>query len=245
MAKVEFNFEGEKIDVQCNEKDKMDKILRKFCVKAQKNIEDLCFLYGGKLVNNNLDFISIANSIDKQRKIISIVVTDNSKDNNSELIKENKELKEKLIKANKALAEKDAEIEDLKYKITMIKSESVNQVNNLMNTIEKKDEQIKNLKKKLDSLNKTDVPKKKKGMGETISISFMSADQIIFNYSIPCTGNTIFSEIEEKLYKEYPEYRESENSFLHHGTIIKRFKTINENKIKSGDKVMVLRNDDY
>ena len=34
MAKVEFNFEGEKIDVQCNEKDKMDKILRKFCVKA-------------------------------------------------------------------------------------------------------------------------------------------------------------------------------------------------------------------
>ena len=142
------------------------------------------------------------------------------------------------------MAEKDAEIEDLKYKITMIKSESVNQVNNLMNTIEKKDEQIKSLKKKLDSLNKTDVPKKKKGMGETISISFMSADQIIFNYSIPCTGDTIFSEIEEKLYQKYPEYRESNNSFLHNGTVIKRFKTIKENKIKSGDMVMVLRHDE-
>ena len=231
MAKVEFNYQGQIINVQCNEKDKMDNILRKFCIKVKKNVEDLNFIYSGNFVNHNFDFISIANSIDKQRKIISIVVTDNnSKDNNSELIKEIKELKEKWIKANKTIDEKNAEIEELKYKITMIKSESMNQVNNLLDSIEKKDEQIKSLKKELETLNKADK----------MSVTIISNDQRVI-YSVPCNPDTIFSEVEEKLYKSYPEYRESQNTFLFKGNLILRYKTISENKIKSGDTVMLMK----
>jgi hypothetical protein len=47
-------------------------------------------------------------------------------------------------------------------------------------------------------------------------------------------GNSIFYEIEEQLYKEYPEYRETDNYFTYQGNIILRFKTINENNIRSG-----------
>ena len=65
------------------------------------------------------------------------------------------------------------------------------------------------------------------------SISFVTVDQKI-NYSIPCIGNSIFAEIEEQLYKEYPEYRETDNYFTYNGNIILRFKTINENNIRSG-----------
>ena len=41
-------------------------------------------------------------------------------------------------------------------------------------------------------------------------------------------------EIEEKLYKQYPQYRETNNSFLANGTQVLRFKTIAENKIGNG-----------
>ena len=52
MAKVEFMYEGQKIDVYCNEKDKFSKVIQKFCSKAQKNVNDLCFLYNGKIVDS-------------------------------------------------------------------------------------------------------------------------------------------------------------------------------------------------
>ena len=45
--------------------------------------------------------------------------------------------------------------------------------------------------------------------------------------------------IEEKLYEEYPEYKETENYFIHSGNLIKRFKTIEENNIKSGKPIIL------
>ena len=122
MAKVEFMYEGQKIDVYCNEKDKFSKVIQKFCSKAQKNMNDLCFLYNGKIVDINLTFFNLANSFDKERKIISLIVTDQYAKNDSKLIKENKELKEKLLEAYKKIEEQKQEIEDLKYKMTITKS---------------------------------------------------------------------------------------------------------------------------
>ena len=46
---------------------------------------------------------------------------------------------------------------------------------------------------------------------------------------------------EEKLYKEYPEYRETNNRFLANGSEVLRFKTINENKIGSGKPIMLIK----
>ena len=42
------------------------------------------------------------------------------------------------------------------------------------------------------------------------------------------------------VYKIYDEYREAyNNTFLANGNVIKRFKTMSENKIKNGDKIQL------
>ena len=71
-------------------------------------------------------------------------------------------------------------------------------------------------------------------------INFISNDQKIY-YAIPCSGDSIFAEVEEQLYKEFPEYRETNNTFLAEGKQILRFKTINDNKIRKGFPVMLIK----
>ena len=229
MAKVEFLYAVQNIDIYCKENDKLETIIQKFCQKVQKKKDNFLFLYDGRVVETNLTFINLANSIDKTRKIISIIVDENDADNNALLIKENKELKEKLNKANKTIEEQKIEINELKYKITMVKSEGMNQINSLMETIEKKDKQIKELKEQL----------KKNNSSEVKAIRFMSHDQNI-NFPMTCKGTETFSEIEDKLYNQYPEYRNGNNTFLSNGKIIQRFKTINENGIKNGDIIIMM-----
>ena len=73
---------------------------------------------------------------------------------------------------------------------------------------------------------------------KVISTLFISSDQRL-TYSISCKNTTPFVKVEEKLYEEYPEYKDTENFFLHNGTRIRRFKTIEENNIKSGKAIIV------
>ena len=70
-------------------------------------------------------------------------------------------------------------------------------------------------------------------------VYFTSNDQR-FNYPIACANTDIFAEVEEKLYQEYPEYRETNNYFIMNGKQILRFKTIGENKITNGTPVMLV-----
>ena len=69
-------------------------------------------------------------------------------------------------------------------------------------------------------------------------VNFITSDQSLF-YAIPCNGNSTFAEVKEKLYKEFPVFRETNNTFLSNGTEILRFKTINENKISKGFPVIL------
>ena len=71
-------------------------------------------------------------------------------------------------------------------------------------------------------------------------VNFMSPEQNLY-FAIGCNGNSTFAEIEEKLYKEYPEFRETNNSFLANGSTILRFKTINENKIGERKPIIMVR----
>ena len=50
----------------------------------------------------------------------------------------------------------------------------------------------------------------------------------------------LHAEIEEKLYKQYPQYRETNNNFLANGTQVLRFKTIAENNIGNGLPVTLI-----
>ena len=70
-------------------------------------------------------------------------------------------------------------------------------------------------------------------------VNFISMDQRV-HYAVPCIYNNTFAEVEEKLYKKYPEYRETNNQFLANGREILRFKTIKENKIGNGFPVTLV-----
>ena len=74
-----------------------------------------------------------------------------------------------------------------------------------------------------------------------MAITFISTDQRV-HYSIPCKSNDKFFKIVNLLYEEYPEYKETDNYFLHGGAVIKRFKTVEENHIQSGKAIILHTN---
>ena len=70
-------------------------------------------------------------------------------------------------------------------------------------------------------------------------VHFISSDQNV-HFSSTCLKTNTFAEVEEKLYKEFPQYRETNNNFLANGTQVLRFKTIAENKIGNGYPVTLI-----
>ena len=83
MAEVEFLYNGTKTIIQCKETDILSSIIQQFLLKSQKNIENIYFLYNGKVLNKNVSFSEEANNHDKQRKKMNIIVND--KDTNIEI----------------------------------------------------------------------------------------------------------------------------------------------------------------
>ena len=76
MAEVEFNYNGKKTTIQCNLNEKIKDIIKKYIGKIEKNVDDIYFLYGGDNINEELTFEKQANSQDKKRKLMSILVND-------------------------------------------------------------------------------------------------------------------------------------------------------------------------
>ena len=70
------------------------------------------------------------------------------------------------------------------------------------------------------------------------ALLFRSNDQTI-NYSINCDKSDIFSEVEERLYYEFPKLKQKNISFFVNGNIINRTSTLEENGIQSGNIVII------
>ena len=110
-----------------------------------------------------------------------------------------------------------------------------NNIYNLNEIIKNKDIEINNIKLQLQ--NKNDINVK---FSDVIYVHFISSDQKI-NYPIKCLKTDTFAEIEEKLYQQYSEYRETNNNFITKGKLILRFKKICENNIQDGDKIQLIK----
>ena len=83
MLETEFLYEGSTAVIQCHENDKMLDICYKFCVKINKEIGDIVFLYKGEKVNfgkQYKDMISNQNGSNSNRLII---LANNSTINNN------------------------------------------------------------------------------------------------------------------------------------------------------------------
>ena len=61
----------------------------------------------------------------------------------------------------------------------------------------------------------------------------------IGHYSLPCKNTDLFVRLEEKLNNDYPQLKNHETYFEVQTRRIKRFKTLEENNIKSNDIINI------
>ena len=91
MTEVEFIYEGKKSVIQCNLKDKMKDICNKYISKMRINVNNIYFLYGGKIIEEELRLEEVLNNDDKERNKMSIIVNINKR-NVINKIKKSKEI---------------------------------------------------------------------------------------------------------------------------------------------------------
>ena len=91
MNKIIFNYENQEIEIQCKSDDQMKKIFQNFGQKIGANFKDLLFNYNGNIINEDLKLNQIENSIDKERRIMNVLVynkDENKKQSNFQISKE-------------------------------------------------------------------------------------------------------------------------------------------------------------
>ena len=159
-----------------------------------------------------------------------------SKSNNDEI----NNLKNELSKAQKIIEEQKLIIQELQNKLNNYNNtinDLNNDINNYKNIISQKDTELNNLKSQLNN-NINKIPDNV-NFNDVMCFTFVSSDKKL-HFAVSCLKNDIFAEIEEKLYKKYPQYRETNNTFISNGNEILRFKTIDENKIGNGLPVTLI-----
>ena len=147
-------------------------------------------------------------------------------------------LKNELTKARKIIEQQKLTINDLQNKLNNsnnIINNLNNEINNYKNIISKKDLELNNIKSQLNN----NIPNNNVNFNDIMCVNFISSDQNV-HFAASCLKTNTFAEIEEKLYKQYPQYRETNNNFLANGTQVLRFKTIAENNIGNGLPVTLI-----
>ena len=147
-------------------------------------------------------------------------------------------LRNELSKAKKIIEQQKLTINDLQNKLnnnTTIINNLNNTINNYQNIINQKELELNNLRSHLGNNN----IRKNVDFDDIMCVNFISSDQNV-HYAATCLKTNTFAEIEEKLYKQYPQYRETNNNFIANGTQVLRFKTIAENKIGNGLPVTLI-----
>ena len=72
-----------------------------------------------------------------------------------------------------------------------------------------------------------------------MTVNFISTDNKIQNYSIICKNTEVFYNIEKRLYEGFNEFYETENYFTVNGNIINKDKSLEENKVKNNDVILL------
>ena len=140
---------------------------------------------------------------------------------------------EDLKKANKIIEQQNKTINDLQNELNNYKAIINNFISDI-NNISRKDSEFNKLKSQLDNNRNNNV-----NLNDIVCVNFISLDKKV-HFAISCLKTETFAEVEEKLYKQYPQYRETNNNFIANGTPVLRFKTIDENKIGNGLPVTLI-----
>ena len=126
MTQVEFVYNGAITLIQCNMNEKMKEIIKRFKEKANINNNNIFYTYDGKIgINEELKFEEIANSEDKKRKKMNILVYD------TEI-----EIKEKdIIKSNNIICpecKENIKMEIKDYKINLYGCKNKHSIKNIL-----------------------------------------------------------------------------------------------------------------
>ena len=167
---------------------------------------------------------------------------DDEKNKNIELNNKIKKLeidlnneKEKNKNLNQQIEKYKNIIKDLNDKISRNNLNDNNKVSELQNIINEKIDEINVLRSRLNNSNINSIQPGE----QIIAIGFTSSDQTIQNFFRPCKDSDLFVRLEEKLYDEYPQYKDVETYFLVNGRKILRFKSMKENNLKNGQIIML------
>ena len=151
--------------------------------------------------------------------------------NNNNLMNEFNKYKEENMKLKQQINNLQQEINKLNNKLQNANQSVINIQQQQINYIN----EISNLRNQLKNKNKDGYV----NFNNIMVVHFISGDGKI-NQGIKCLPTDTFAQVEEKLYQIYDEYRDNyNNTFLARGNVIKRFKTMNENNIKNGDKIQL------
>ena len=74
MSEVIFTYNGKEVKIQCQNDESMKDIFQRFISKTSIGINTIYFIYGGKIINEQLTFDQLANEEDKKRKTMNIIV---------------------------------------------------------------------------------------------------------------------------------------------------------------------------
>ena len=169
----------------------------------------------------------------------------NDNQNNSSQSNEIINLKNELNKANKIIKQQKLTINELQnqlnnYNLNITNYQTIiNQKDIQINTlISQLNNQQLNNNKAHDKISNNSIHKNI-DFNDVLFVNFISSDQNV-HYAAACLKTDTFAEIEEKLYKQYPQYRETNNNFIANGREVLRFKTIDDNKIGNGLPVTLI-----
>jgi len=118
--------------------------------------------------------------------------------------------------------------------INNLNNNNLSLIQKLQNNLNEKEQELNQLKNSLNS-NQLKINSENKW---GFAISFTSSDMAI-NYPIVCNEKDSISRLEEELYNEYPSFKDYNTFLTCHGVMLKRFRTVGENKIKKGDVILV------
>ena len=173
---------------------------------------------------------------EKNKNLENIINDLRSKNDNEteNLKKEIKSYKEKIEKMKNDFQKLSLENNNLKDKM------KIHSTQNNQDEIVRLYKKIEGLTEKIDELNEKlkRYPFSLEEGEKIMSIIFTSVDQKI-NYSMICKNMDTINKLEEQLYKEYPKLGDAEYYFICNGVKVKKFKTLEELKIKSGDVIVL------
>ena len=185
-------------------------------------------IFQTKLIMMEQDKKNIENIKNKEINELKKKINELEKDIKNEKDK-NKLLEQNINSLKEELNEEIKKRKDLEKNIEM----KNNNINDLNNIILEKEKKINILEKKLSRF-----PFELNEEEKLMSVIFTTMNEK-FHYSIICKNTDIFNTIENKLYDAFPEYSETENYFLFKGNKINKVKTLEYNKIKNNDLIIL------